>query len=251
MTWFQRQEGGGPPLLAPRQLVALGALALALPLIDQWARPLLWPGISLLVFMVGFTFIPLLRGVSWKLRGVAVAVPLWLAAAMGATSYALTITPIHQLWGAGILGLALASLAHRRIKVLLNPKMLELLGPVTGVNAVSGALIALFTTVGEELFFRGYLAPATAQLTNLLLACILNAAIFSGQHWLHRDRESRTGIDYVALGALGLISSWSYLTGNSITWSITLHAAYNFTAIARPILVWLVSRPSQEKGAQS
>lgn len=116
----------------------------------------------------------------------------------------------------------LAPTAYRELDRLMHSIGLTL--RTAGVGYNTALFLALASAVGEEIFFRGALQNALAQVAGPTAGWILQAAVFALGH----PAPGRAGRLYLAWAfAAGLIFGALYLLSGSLVPGILAHFLYN------------------------
>ena len=176
---------------------------------------LMWcPGVAALITRLVFQ--RNLRGIGWgwgKTRYQAVSYLLPLAVAL----------PVYGLfWATGLAGLSTARLTDAMTRQTGRevPLVVILL-----LLATVGFLMSCLTALGEELGWRGLLAPELARITSFRNTVLISAVVWSLYHYpliLFADYNSGAPKWFVML-----CFTWLRLKSGSVWTAVILHASHN------------------------
>src|SRR5260370_38714818 len=87
----------------------------------------------------------------------------------------------------------------------------------------------LLAPIVEELFFRGFLYPALARRTGVMVAIVLTAAGFA---FIHESQLAQAWAPLLMLFLVGLVLTITRARTGSVAAGVLLHMAYNATLFA-------------------
>jgi membrane protease YdiL (CAAX protease family) len=167
----------------------------------------------------------------------------WAAIAVAAGTAAGLLFGVLGLWFYG--DSPLNWFATVRDTMLADPRLRALDKPQLFLALSLPA--AIFSPIGEELFFRGVLARLWSAATDVVVASVLVAGTFGVMHAFHHgivstadgfDVQVVSGLIWVVLtSALSIMFAWLSARSATIWTAVACHAAFNVTMVAFIVIV--------------
>lgn len=158
-----------------------------------------------------------------NVRHVLLYVPLALPMIWyGLPNISVAVNPFAYLTAIGAVLVAL-SFRFRKIRLALDPKLIELLPDMDTSVFIQTEATLIGSAILEEVFYRFYVPSA-----NLVIGWILSASLFAVAHVLHRvTRRRLSRMDLITLAGLGAAWYGATIIGHSLLPAIIGHLVYN------------------------